>query len=262
MKTITGFQVKKEAQEQITLVTCYDYTSARIINESKIDAILVGDSAAMVMHGYETTVQAKLPMMEAHVAAVRRGAPNKFLIADLPFLAHRKGLNSTMNAIETLICAGAQAVKIEGIYDHQDFISHIVNSGIPVMGHLGLTPQSVHKIGGYKLQGTSTGSEERIFEDAQRLQESGCFSLVLEMIPSKLTKKITEALTIPTIGIGAGPHTAGQILVYQDVLGMNPNFTPKFLRTYLNGFSLIKQALNAFSDDVRTFKYPSEQESY
>ncbi|MCJ7801738.1 MAG: 3-methyl-2-oxobutanoate hydroxymethyltransferase [Candidatus Marinimicrobia bacterium] len=252
----------KDAQERITLVTCYDYTSAKIVNETNIDAILVGDSAAMVMHGYDTTINADVSMMEKHVAAVRRGAPDKFLIADMPFLAHRKGLEPTMNAVESLVRAGAQAVKIEGIDPHQDYISHIVLSGVPVIGHLGLTPQSVHQIGGYKLQGKGINAEEQFLKDARKLQDQGCFSLVLEMIPATLAKKVTDLLSIPTIGIGAGPHTSGQVLVYQDVLGMNIDFQPKFLRTYMKGFSLIKNALNTFASDVKALKYPSEKESF
>lgn len=262
MKTIIGFRKMKAAQERISVVTCYDYTSAKIVNKTNIDAILVGDSAAMVMHGYDTTVNADVSMIEKHVAAVRVGAPDKFLIADMPFLAHRKGLEHAMDAVGALVRAGAQAVKIEGLNADEDTIAHIVHSGVPVMGHLGLTPQSVHQIGGYKLQGIDADAEQQLLKDACELENIGCFSLVLEMVPATLAKKITDSLSIPTIGIGAGPHTSGQVLVYQDVLGMNIDFKPKFLRTYMDGFSLIKKALNTFTADVKALKYPGEKESF
>lgn len=262
MKTIDGFQKMKSAGVPLTLVTCYDYTSAKIVNATEVDAILVGDSAAMVMHGYDTTVHADIPMMEQHVAAVRRGAPDKFIIGDMPFLAHQKGLESTMDSVAALIKAGAQAVKIEGLDTRRDIISPLVLSGIPVMGHLGLTPQSVHQFGGYKLQGRGPAAGQRLLQDAHELQERGCFSLVLEMIPAALAKKITDSIMIPTIGIGAGRATSGQILVFQDVLGLNIDFTPKFLRTYLDGFGLIKHALDTFTNDVKTLKYPAEKESF
>ncbi|NQT63360.1 MAG: 3-methyl-2-oxobutanoate hydroxymethyltransferase [Candidatus Marinimicrobia bacterium] len=262
MKTIRGFHRLKEAGEPISLVTCYDYTSAQIVNASKIDAILVGDSASMVMHGHESTVNANLDMLVAHVEAVRRGAPDKFLIADMPFLAHRKGLERTMNAVEKLIQAGAQAVKIEGLDIENPCIPHIVKSGVPVMGHLGLTPQSVHQIGGWVVQGKDQDAEALILEDAKILEDQGCFSLVLEMVPADLAQNVTLALNIPTIGIGAGAHTSGQILVFQDLLGMNAEFKPKFLRRYLNGFELIRDSLDTYSDDVKMLNFPSSEESF
>jgi len=262
LKTITGFQRLKERQEPITLVTCYDFTSARIVNETSIDAILVGDSAAMVMHGYDSTINANIDMLEYHVAAVRKGAPDKFLITDMPFLAHRKSLESTMIVVEKLIKSGAQAVKLEGFDASYDHISHIVHSGVPVMGHLGLTPQSVHEFGGYTLQGKGGDAEEQLMQDAIKLQAAGCFSLVLELVPRALAKQVTESLSIPTIGIGAGKHTSGQVLVFQDLLGLNNGFKPKFLRKYLDGATLIKEALNSYSDDVKAMRFPSEEESF
>ena len=262
MKTIRGFQRLKTSDEPLSLVTCYDFTSARIINASAIDAILVGDSAAMVMHGYDSTVLADLDMICAHVGAVRRGAPDKFLIADMPFLAHRKGMKHTMEAVGRLVRAGAQAIKIEGLDRDQSVIPHIVDSGVPVMGHLGLTPQSVNQFGGYFLQGKEAVDEKRILEDALALEAQGCFSLVLEMVPAKLAEQVTKALKIPTIGIGAGAYTSGQILVFQDLLGMNAEFQPKFLRTYLQGFDLIREALDQYSKDVKSQQYPAPGESF
>lgn len=262
MKSIRGFQRLKKSREPISLVTCYDFTSACIVNGSSVDAVLVGDSAAMVMHGYDSTVNANIDMLVDHVRAVRKGAPDKFLIADMPFLAHRKGLANTMVAVGQLMQAGAQAIKIEGLDSDDPIIPHIVKSGVPVMGHLGLTPQSIHQLGGWVVQGKETDTEALIQRDAKLLEEQGCFSLVLEMVPAKLAKSVTESLAIPTIGIGAGPHTSGQVLVFQDLLGMNASFKPKFLRTYLNGYELIQSALNDYTQDVKQHNFPSTEESF
>ena len=262
MININEFGSKKAAREPITLVTGYDYTTAQIINASTIDAILVGDSAAMVIHGYDTTINATIEMMVAHVAAVCRGAPDKLVIVDMPFLAHRHDQRHTMAAIDTLMKAGANAVKIEGGRAHVDIIRYIVDSGIPVMGHLGLTPQSVHQLGGFRVQGRDKIAGQSILEDSKLLAEAGCFALLLELVPALLAQRITKHLLIPTIGIGAGPHTSGQVLVYQDLLGMNPGFKPKFLRTYLEGFELIKSALDNYATDVRTGRFPGPKESF
>lgn len=262
MKTVQEFQAMKLANKKISIATCYDHWSALILDESDVDAVLVGDSAAMVMHGFETTINAELEMMRYHVAAVKRGLKNKFLIADLPFLAHKKGLAFLTDAVDTLMKAGAQAVKLEGAEQNIASIQHLVSAGIPVMGHLGLTPQSINKLGGNKLQGNDDPSSDRILKDAKLLEEAGCFSIVLEMVPAKLAKTITETLSIPTIGIGAGVYTSGQVLVLQDLLGCSKDFNPKFLRKYLDGFSLIKSALNSFNSDVKEEKFPSEKESY
>ena len=262
MNSISHFRKMKSKAEKISMVTCYDYTSAKIVNNSQIDAILVGDSAAMVMHGFSTTVNASVEMLRSHVSAVHRGAPDKFIIADIPFLAHRKGLPALMETVDILMKAGAQAVKLEGIRGYKDLVVHIVESGIPVMGHLGLTPQSIHKIGGYIVQGRQNGAAERLCEDARELQDAGCFALVLELIPAPLAKQITEELTIPTIGVGSGPHTSGQILVFQDLLGMNPDFKPRFLRTYLDGYDQIITALDQYTQDVKENHFPNANESF
>lgn len=262
MNVVQDFLKKKVSGEKIAIVTCYDYTSARIVNKSELDAILVGDSAAMVMHGFETTVSATVEMMTFHVSAVRRGAVDKFIIADMPFLMHRKGVELAMNAVDSLVRAGAQAVKIEGARGNLDLIHYIVESGVPVMGHLGLTPQSVHQLGGYRVQGRGKDAGEQLRKDALDLQNSGAFSLVLELVPAALARRITRDLTIPTIGIGAGSDTSGQVLVFQDLLGMNPDFKPKFLRTYLDGYHQILTALNNFSADVKNGRFPSKEESF
>jgi len=262
MKTINEFKKLKSQSKKISMVTCYDYWSAKIIDESDIDAVLVGDSAAMVMHGFETTINAEIEMMCYHTAAVKRGLKNKLLISDLPFLSNRKGISFLMESIDKLMKAGAQAVKIEGADDNLELIQYVIKSGIPVMGHIGLTPQFVHQFGGYKLQGKDEKAAEKFLDDAKKLEDAGCFAIVLEMMPSELSAKITKELSIPTIGIGAGPFTDGQILVLQDLLGMSKDFQPKFLRKYLNGFELILNSLNKFNDDVKNQNYPNKEESY
>ncbi len=244
------------------MVTCYDTWSARIISDTQVDAVLVGDSASMVMHGFDSTVHAEIDMMAYHVAAVKRGLSSRFLVADLPFLAHRKGKRILMNSIDKLMKAGAQAVKIEGADGMLDTIEYVVKSGVPVMGHLGLTPQSHHQLGGFKLQGTESESANRIQVFSKHLENAGVFSIVLEMVPSALAKRITESMSIPTIGIGAGPFTDGQVLVLQDMLGLSKDFEPKFLRKYLDGYSQIKDALERFNQDVKNRNFPSDKESY
>ncbi|MCZ6673665.1 MAG: 3-methyl-2-oxobutanoate hydroxymethyltransferase [Verrucomicrobia bacterium] len=262
MKSVLEFQSKKAQGEPISMVTCYDTWSAKIINDSAIDCILIGDSASMVMHGHPSTVHAHVDMMSAHVQAVSRGAPNKFLIGDIPFLAHRKGFEPLMNTVEILMKAGANSVKLEGARGHLEEISHIVESGVPVMGHLGLTPQSVNQLGGFKVQGKGEETARQIFEDAKALEQAGCFSMVLECIPAPLALEITDALSIPTIGIGSGPDTSGQVLVLQDMLGMDPGFQPKFVRRYLDGYQLIKDAVNHFDADVKAGNFPVKKESF
>jgi len=262
MKNPTDMAGALADRRTISMVTCYDTWSARIIAATDIDCILVGDSVAMVMHGHDTTIPADIDMMRLHVAAVRRGAPDRLLIADMPFLAHRKGSGAAMEAVDLLMKAGAQGVKIEGAGSTVDLIRHIVESGVPVMGHLGLTPQSIHAFGGYRVQGRGEAAAATIRAEALRLQQAGCFALVLEVVPSTLAAEVTEALDIPTIGIGAGPHTSGQVLVLQDLLGMQPEFKPHFLRTFLDGFDLVREALSRYDEAVKSGEYPSLEESY
>lgn len=262
MVSLGNFQKMKEAGKKISMVTCYDFWSAQILDKSQIDCILVGDSAAMVMHGHSTTIPASIEMMALHCTAVVRGAPNKFIVGDMPFLSYRKSLSDNMRAVEALMKTGVQAIKLEGAKGHLDLIRHLVESGVPVMGHLGLTPQSVHQLGGFKVQGREVNSSELIERQAMDLQESGCFSLVLECVPSQLAEKISRQLTIPTIGIGAGVRTDGQVLVLQDLLGLNQGFKPKFLRRFLNGGELILNAINEYDQSVKTQQFPNQEESY
>lgn len=262
LKTINEFRIRKENNKPISLVTCYDYWSALIINETEIDAVLVGDSAAMVMHGFSTTVNAEVDMMAYHIAAVKRGLTDKLLIADFPFLAHRKGNRYALETVDKFMKLGANAVKIEGADTNIKTIKHIVDSGVPVMGHIGLTPQSVNSLGGFLIQGKDSVSAKRLIDDAKSLEDAGCFSIVIELVPAQLGKDITESVRIPTIGIGAGPYTSGQVLVLQDLLGLSKNFHPKFLRKYLNGFDLIKDALVKYDADVKAKLFPDEKESF
>jgi 3-methyl-2-oxobutanoate hydroxymethyltransferase len=259
---VLDFQRMKNEGRKISMVTCYDYSSARAVADSNIDCILVGDSLAMVMHGHPSTLSATTAMMALHTAAVARGAPAKFIVADLPFLSYRKGLKAAMDSVQELMSVGAHAVKLEGVQGHADIVRHIVESGVPVMGHLGLTPQSINMLGGMKVQARTDAAVEILAGQARELEEAGCFSLVLECVPSETARKVTDLLKIPTIGIGAGPSVSGQVLVYQDVLGLNPGFKPKFLRVYADAFEVIRIALDAYDRDVKGGHFPSESESY
>jgi len=254
------FQERKLKGPKISMVTCYDYCSASIMNESQVDCILVGDSGSMVMHGCPTTLGATVEMIVQHTLAVVKGAPHKFIISDLPFCSYRKNRTRTMEAVEKLMRAGAHAVKLEGAAGNLKTIQHLVESGIPVMGHLGLTPQSVHALGGFRVQGRFSEAANQLMSGAQELAAAGCFALVLECVPADLAQKITTDLTIPTIGIGAGPYTTGQVLVWHDLLGLSPSFKPKFLKTYLQGFELVRAALNAFDSEVKQAIYPNLKE--
>lgn len=259
---VLDFAGRKRVGQKLSVLTCYDYWSAQILNNSDIDCLLVGDSLAMVMHGYDSTVYATVDMMATHIAAVRRGAPNKFIIGDMPFLTTRKGLNAAMDAVTRLLQAGCNAIKVEGAAGQLDLTAHIVESGVPVMGHLGLTPQSVEALGGHRVQGRSDGAAQDIGDSARALEDAGCFALVLECVPAALATSITRSLMIPTIGIGAGAGTDGQVLVLQDMLGMNANFNPTFLRQYLSGDIAIRNAVNQFHEDTLSGRFPTEDEAF
>ncbi len=260
MKNILDFARAKREQRPIAMVTAYDALLARLVAASAVDVILVGDSVAMVAHGHDSTLHATVEMMVAHVAAVRRGAPDKWIVADLPFLAVRRGRVAAVDAAGALLRAGANAVKIEGVAGHAEEIRHVVGSGIPVMGHLGLTPQSVHQLGGYRLQGRSTADADRLREEAREVEACGAFALVLECVPEALATTITREREIPTIGIGAGAGTNGQVLVLSDLLGLDPGFRPRFARPYLEGASLVTGALDRFAADVRAARFPAREE--
>jgi len=262
MKSVLDFAAAKAAGRRISMVTCYDAALARVLEASKVDCILVGDSAAMVAHGHGDTLAATVEMMALHTSAVRRGAPTRFLIGDMPFLSFRKGVPAALDAVAALMRAGAQAVKLEGVAGHEDVIAAIVGSGVPVMGHLGLTPQSVNALSGFRVQGRRHDDALRIVEDARRLEELGCFSVVLECVPAAVGAQVTQAVKMPTIGVGAGPHCDGQVLVLQDLLGFTGSHRPKFVRTYLDGNALVREAVDRFDADVKQGAFPTAAESY
>ncbi len=260
--TVLDIIGRKKTNKKIAMVTSYDYWSARILNQTDIDILLVGDSLAMVVYGYSTTLPASVEMMARHTEAVVRGAKSKFIVSDLPFLSFRKGISVAMDAVHDLMVSGAEAVKLEGVDGHEKTVEQIVKSGVPVMGHIGLTPQSVHALGGHRVQGQSQFQSGELRRQAKTLEDLGCFSLVLECIPEKLGQKITEELTIPTIGIGAGMYTDGQVLVLQDLLGANSNFSPKFLRKYEDMETAVFEAVNRYVQDIQKGDFPSFKESY
>ena len=259
---IQDFLKKKRDGVAISMVTCYDSWSAALIAQTDIDCVLVGDSLAMVIYGHENTLPMNTETMAAHTAAVRRGLPEKFLIGDLPFLSYRKGLENAMTNVEKLMQAGANAVKLEGAEGNIDLVRHIVESGVPVMGHLGLTPQSLHQLGGFRVQGRGEGAAAKLREQALALEEAGCFSLVLEAIPGEVAAEVSTSLSIPAIGIGAGSAVDGQVLVLQDLLGVTTAFRPKFVRTWMDGSTIIRQALQAYHEDVVSGEFPNGRESY
>ena len=247
---------------KLSMVTCYDYTFARLLSESAIDGILVGDSAAMVVHGHASTLSMSVELMRLHTEAVARGAAAKFVIADMPFLSFRKGLGAALDAAHVLMTAGANAVKLEGVDGHEDVIQRMAQSGIPVMGHLGLQPQSVNAYGGFKVQGRSDESARDIVRQATALEELGAFAIVLECVPGNLAQEVSKALRIPTIGIGAGAGCDGQILVLQDLLGLNMDFRPRFARQFLDGASCVLDAVAHFDEAVKAGSFPATKESY
>jgi 3-methyl-2-oxobutanoate hydroxymethyltransferase len=262
MRTICEFARFKAEGRRISMTTAYDAWSARLVAQSDIDAVLVGDSAAMVVHGRPTTLSATVGLMALHTRAVASSAAGKVVIADLPFLSCRMGIRKAMTAVGALVRSGAQAVKLEGIDGHEDVIRHIVGSGVPVMGHIGLTPQSVHALGGFRVQGKNDDDAARLLRQARTLEELGCFAIVLECVPADLARHITSGLTLPTIGIGAGAGTDGQILVLQDLWGVDSTHRTRFVRRYLDGERVLTDALNRYSADVKEARFPAPEESY
>ncbi len=252
------FHKAKEEGKKLSMITCYDATFARLIEQTDVDLILIGDSASMVMHGEPTTIPATMEWMAEHTRSVRNGT-QKYIVADMPFLTTRKGIAFATDCAGRLLTAGANCVKIEGVFGQEDVIQHLTLSGIPVMSHLGLTPQFYQAFGGHKMQGKTDAAAEKIIEEAKKAEELGCCSIVLECIPAALAEKITKAVSIPTIGIGAGVNCDGQVLVLQDMLGMS-GFKPRFVRHYLNGAELIKNALNQYAADVRNAAFPAGDE--
>jgi 3-methyl-2-oxobutanoate hydroxymethyltransferase len=249
--------------QRIAVLTAYDYFTARYLDRAGVDALLVGDSVAMVYHGHATTLAADMPIMLAHTSAVARGAERALVIADMPFLSYQPSERDAIhNAGRFLKEAAAQAVKLEGGIEVAPLVKRLVELGIPVMGHIGLTPQSIHRFGGYQVRGKSSGQAAYLQESAEALAGSGAFSIVLEAVPTDLARKITESVKVPTIGIGAGPSTDGQVMVINDIAGLFEGFQPKFVRRYADLGDRITEVARAFVKDVKAGDFPSTQESY
>lgn len=253
----------KRSGEKISMLTAYDYTMAGIIDSAGIDVILVGDSASNVMAGYDTTVPMTLDQMIYHTSCVVRGVSRALVIADLPFMSYQvTAKEALISAGRMMKEAGAHAVKLEGGKAISKTVKKIVDAGIPVMGHLGLTPQSIYKFGTYKVRAKEEEEAEQLIADAKKLEKAGVFSIVLEKIPSPLAEKVTEELSIPTIGIGAGPHCDGQVLVIHDMLGLNKDFSPRFLRRYADLNTEMDSAVKQYISDVKEGDFPNENERY
>lgn len=263
--SVQTFVTKKARGEKIAVLTAYDYFVAHLLDQAGIDAILVGDSAANVIHGFDTTLPITMDVMVAHCAAVARGTEKALIIADMPFLSFQPSIETAMlNAGRFLKEGGAEAVKIEGGLEMAPTIKRLVECGIPVMGHIGLTPQSIHRFGGPKVQGREDRSRAYLLDSAMALEEAGCFAIVLELLESTIATEITSVLkTTATIGIGAGKECDGQVLVINDMLGLRePDFRPKYLREYANLTPIIADAIARYIDDVRASRFPSDDESY
>ena len=252
----------RDGYDPIVMLTAYDAPSARMVDAAGADVILVGDSLAMVVLGYDDTLQVTIDDMAHHTAAVARSKPNALIVADLPWLSYHVSVEDTVRNAAVLVRAGAQAVKLEGGRKRVPMIEAIIDAEIPVMGHIGLTPQSVHAMGGFKVQGRETSAALGLIDDAKALAHAGCFAIVIEGVPDVVGQMITDSIDVPTIGIGAGPHADGQVLVFHDVLGIEDRVTPKFVRRYAEVKSLSVEALDRFADDVRAGRFPSADESY
>ena len=265
IKKITTHQLQemKNRGEKIAMLTAYDYSMARIIDGAGVDVILVGDSASNVMAGHETTLPITLDQMIYHAQSVIRAAKRSLVIVDLPFGTYQSDPQKALDsAVKIMKESGAHAVKLEGGKEIQKSIQKIVNAGIPVMGHLGLTPQSIYQFGTYKVRAKEEEEAQKLIDDAKLLEDLGAFSVVMEKIPAQLAKKVTDSINIPTIGIGAGPHCDGQVLVIHDMIGMTHEFKPKFLRQYLNLYDEITKAVGQYVADVKSLDFPNENEQY
>ncbi len=265
VRAVTTSQLRKmkEQGEKISMITSYDYSMATIVDGAGIDIILVGDSAANVMAGHKTTLPITLDQMIYHASSVVRGVERAFVVCDMPFGTYQGDpITALHSAVRIMKESGSDGVKLEGGEEIIDSVKKILAAGIPVMGHLGLTPQSVHQLGGYSVQAKEEAAAEKLIADAKLLEEVGCFAVVLEKIPAALAKRVSEALTIPTIGIGAGADTDGQVLVIHDMLGINKGFSPKFLRRYANLHDIMTEAVENYISDVKSCDFPNENECY
>lgn len=261
--TSVTFKDSKKNGEKLTMLTAYDYTTAKLLDESGIDSILVGDSLGMVVLGYDDTLSVTMEDMIHHSAAVARGAKNALIVTDMPFMSYQTSVyDSVVNAGRLVKEGKAQAVKLEGGIEFCEHIKAIVNASIPVCAHLGLTPQSINAFGGFKVQGKGKEAAQKLLDEARAVEQAGAFAVVLECVPAKLAKKISESISIPTIGIGAGAGCDGQVLVYQDMLAMYPNFKPKFVKQYTQLGSVMKDAFKQYIAEVKSGAFPSEEHTF
>ena len=261
--TIHTLKRQKQSGQKICMVTAYDATFARVFDEAGADVLLVGDSLGMVVQGHDSTLPVTLEQMVYHSAAVVRGTKRALVVGDMPFMSYQVSVEEAVRNAGRLVAEGrVGAVKLEGGAEFADVISAITRASIPVMGHLGLTPQSVHKMGGYVVQGRDEDAARKILEDAIALERAGCFSLVLEGVPLELARQVSQRLSIPTIGIGAGKYCDGQVLVCYDLLGMNPDFKPKFVKRYANLHGSMTEAASAYFSEVRAGTFPDEEHSF
>jgi 3-methyl-2-oxobutanoate hydroxymethyltransferase len=256
-------QEMKGRGEKISMLTAYDYSMARMVDAAGMDVILVGDSASNVMAGHETTLPITLDQMIYHASSVVRGVKRALVVVDLPFGSYQGNSSEALrSAIRIMKESGAHAVKLEGGSEIKDSVVRILSAGVPVMGHLGLTPQSIYKFGTYAVRAREEAEAQKLMDDAKLLEELGCFAVVLEKIPAKLARRVAEEVSIPMIGIGAGPHVDGQVLVVHDMLGINKEFSPKFLRRYADLNTIIQDAIGSYIRDVKNRDFPNDKEAY
>lgn len=261
--TSVTFKESKKNGEKLSMLTAYDYTTAKLLDESGVDSILVGDSLGMVVLGYDDTLSVTMEDMIHHSAAVARGAKNALVITDMPFMSYQTSVyDAVVNAGRLVKEGKAQAVKLEGGIEFCEHIKAIVKASIPVCAHIGLTPQSINAFGGFKVQGKGKEEAQRLLDEARAVEEAGAFAVVLECVPAKLAKKISESISIPTIGIGAGAGCDGQVLVYQDMLAMYSDFKPKFVKQYAQVGSVMKDAFRQYIDEVKSGAFPSEEHTF
>ena len=258
----TVLELKRKKGARLAMLTAYDFPTARLVAEAGVDLILVGDSLGMVVLGYDSTVPVTMDDMVHHTKAARRGAPGAFVIADMPFLSYGTAADALANAARLMKNARADSVKLEGGTEVVPIVETLVRSGVPVLGHAGLTPQTASALGGYKLQGKDEAQARRIVEDAVALEAAGCWGVVLELVPAPLAKMITERISIPTIGIGAGADCDGQVLVFHDMVGLFSGFTPTFVKRYAEAGAAIRDAVARYAEEVRSGKFPGDKQSF
>jgi 3-methyl-2-oxobutanoate hydroxymethyltransferase len=262
MKKPTVLELRRRKGERLAMLTAYDYPSARLVAEAGVDLILVGDSLGMVVLGYDTTLPVTVDDMVHHTRAARRGAPEAFLIADMPFLSYGTAEQALATAARLMKEAGADSVKLEGGGEVAPIVEALARAGVPVLGHVGLTPQTASALGGYKLQGKDEENARRIVDGAAALDTAGCWGVVLELVPAELARIVTQRIAVPTIGIGAGPHCDGQVLVFHDVVGLFSGFTPTFVKRYAEAGNAIREACARYADEVRSGAFPGEKQSF